>query len=163
MKLKDFLRWTTLILFLVLAIPVMNGKKGSSADSSVTTKYIIGDWFAQVNMPQGDITFLMEMNILDTENCIIKCTWSGPYPTEEKSGKAKWKLDGDKLVITFLNEDERIRTDNIFDMENIYDISLKKNSLVIHNNPRFRNVDVKFGRGYKKRGFTEVIFPDDDD
>lgn len=162
MDIKKLFRGITLVLFLALAIPVIIAKNVRDADSSMNTKYIFGDWFAQIDIPQGEMTFLMEMNILDTKNCIIKCTWSGPYPTKEESGKAKWKLDGNKLVITFPNEEELITTDNVFDMENIYEISLTKDRLVILNSPQFRNVDLNFGLGYENRGFAKIIFPDDD-
>lgn len=60
-----------------------------------------------------------------------------------------------------MNEEERIRTDNIFDMENTYDISLTKDKMTILDNRQFRNVDVNFGRGYEKRGFAVIIFPED--
>lgn len=148
------------MLLLATAVPLMTAENGRDVDSNVNPKYIIGDWFAQIDLPQDEMTILMEMNFLDKENCIIKCRWSGPYPTEEESGKAKWILDGNKLVITFPNEEERIRTDNIFKMENIYDIMLTKDNLVILSDPQFRNVDVNFGKGYNNRGFAEIIFPE---
>lgn len=162
MNLKNLFRGITLMLLLATAVQLMTAENGRYVDSNVNPKYIIGDWFTQIDIPQGEMTILMEMNILDDENCIIKCTWSGPYPTKEESGKAKWKLDGNKLVITFPNEEERIRTDNVFHMENIYHISQTKDKLVLINNPQFRNVEVLFGRGYENRGFTKIIFPDDD-
>lgn len=162
MNLKNLFRRITLMLLLATAVPLMKAENGRDADSNVNPKYIIGDWFAQIDIPQGEMTILMEINILDDENCIIKCRWSGPYPTEEESGKAKWKLDGNKLVITFPNEEERIQTDNIFDMENIYDITLTKDKLVILDNRQFRNVDINFGQGYDNRGFAEIIFPEND-
>lgn len=158
MNLKNLFRVITLMLLLTLTIPVMIAQNGPDTDSPIKAECIIGDWFAQIDITQEEMTILMEINILDTKNCIINCRWSGPYPTEEESGKAKWKIDGNKLVITFPNEEERIRTDNIFDMKNIYHISLTKDKLVILNNPMFRNVDVNFGRGYENRGFAEIIF-----
>lgn len=100
--------------------------------------------------------------MLDTENCVISIKFSGPHPTEEESGKAKYKLEGNRLIITFLNEEEVIKLENIFDLENVYDINFTKDRLVILNNDQFRNVDVNFGRGYENRGFAEIIFPEDD-
>ncbi len=131
-------------------------------DSNSVLYDIIGDWFAQIDIPQGEITSLMEMNMLDTENCVISIKFSGPHPTEEESGKAKYKLEGNRLIITFLNEEEVIKLENIFDLENVYDINFTKDRLVILNNDQFRNVDVNFGRGYENRGFAEIIFPEDD-
>lgn len=150
------------MLFLIIAIPIMIAHNGKDVQTSVNPRYIIDDWFAQIDLPQGEMTILVEMNIMDSENCEIKCRWSGPYPTEEESGKAKYRLEGNQLIITFLNEEERIRTDNIFDIENIYDIKLTKDKLVILDNRQFRNMDVNFGRGYQNRGFAEIIFTDDD-
>lgn len=162
MKFKELFRGISVMLFLAFAVPMMIAHNGKNGNITLNPKYIIGDWFAQIDLPQGEMTILMEMNIVDSENCVIKCKWSGPYPTEEESGKAKYRLNGNRLTITFLNEEERIRTDNIFDMENIYDITLTKDRLVILDNRQFRNVDVNFGRGYKNRGFAKIIFPEDD-
>lgn len=160
MKTYDLFRGIALMLFLTFTIPVIIAENKIDTERTLNKKYIIGDWFAQIDLPQEEMTILMEMSFLNKENCIIKCIWSGPYPTEEESGKAKWKLDGNKLVITFPNEEERIRTDNIFKMENIYDITLTKDKLVILSDPQFRNVDVNFGKGYDNRGFAEIIFPE---
>lgn len=154
MKFKELFRGITLTLFLAIAANVMIAQNKSMR--------IIGDWFAQIDMPQAEITCLMEMNILDGENCVIWIKFSGPYPSEEESGKAKYKLEGNKLVVTFLNEEEVIKLENIFDLENVYDISLSKDRLVILDNEQFRKVDVNFGRGYANRGFAEIIFPEDD-
>ena len=161
MNLKNLYRGIALMLFLIMSIPMALARNGKDVQTIVNPTYIIGDWFAQIDLPQGEMTILMEMNILDSENCEIKCRWSGPYPTEEESGRAKYRLKGNQLIITFINEEERIRTDNIFDMENIYDITLTKDQLVILDNRQFRNVDVNFGRGYENRGFAEIIFPED--
>lgn len=30
--------------------------------------------------------------------------------------------------------------------------------LVIENSPQFRNIDINFGRGYKNRGFSKIVF-----
>lgn len=162
MNQKSLFRVVALVLFLAVSVAVMMAKSESDTECNVNPEYIIGDWFAQIDIPQNEMTIQMEMNIIDGGNCMIKCTWSGPYPTEEESGNARWKLDGNKLIITFPNEEERIRTDHIFGMENIYDITLAKERLVIVNNRQFRNVDVNFGRGYENRGFAEIIFPEDD-
>lgn len=115
MNLKNLYRWIALMLFLIMSIPLALARNGKDVQTIVNPKYIIGDWFAQIDLPQGEMTILMEMNILDSENCEIKCIWSRPYPTEEESGKAKYRLKGNQLIITFINEEERIRTDNIFD------------------------------------------------
>lgn len=144
-----------------LAVPVKMAKNEVDAQCIVNPKNIIGDWFAQIDLPQAEMTVLMEMNIFDWENCVIKCRWSKPDRTKEEAGKAKYKLRGNQLIITFLNEEELIRTDNVFDMENIYDITLTKDKLTILDNRQFRNVDVDFGRGYEKRRFVEIIFPED--
>lgn len=114
----------------------------------------------QIDIPQNELTILMEINIADSENCTVKCTWSGGFPTEEESGKAKYRFDGKQLTVTFLNEEERIATDHIFGLENVYDVSLAPDSLVILKNRQFRGVDVNFGRGYQNRGFAKIIFGD---
>lgn len=62
--------------------------------------------------------------------------------------------------MTFLNEEERIATDHIFGLENVYDVSLTPDRLVILKNRQFRGVDVNFGRGYQNRGFAKIIFGD---
>lgn len=162
MKFKDLFRRITLTLFLAIAANVMIAQNKSNVHNIVNPEYIIGDWFAQIDMPQGEITCLMEMNMLDGENCVIWIKFSGSVPSEEESGKAKYKLEGNKLVIKFLNEEEVIKLENIFDLENVYDINLTKDRLVILNNEQFRNIDVNFGRGYENRGFAEIIFPEDD-
>ncbi len=124
------------------------------------SRNIIGNWVAQIDLPQSKLTILMNINILDQENCVIKCKWSVPNKEKKKeTGRAKYYLDGNRLVITFLNNEEIIQTDNIFDKTNVYDISLTEDKLVILNNRQFRNVDVTFGRGYKNRGFAKIIFP----
>lgn len=138
----------------------MSAKGHKDVDPSQYYKYLQGDWFAQIDIPQNELTMLMEINFLDKENCVIKCRWSGKYPTEEESGKAKYRIEGNRLVITFLNEKEIIRTDHIFDKENIYDIRVSKNKFVILKNRQFRYVDIYFGKGYDNRGFSEIIFPD---
>lgn len=162
MNFKKLFRGITVMFFIAISIPMMIAQTGNNVQSITNPMSIIGDWFAQIDIPQGEMTILMEMNILDSENCEIKCRWSGPYPTEVESGKAKYRLNGNQLVITFLNEEERIRTDNIFDMENTYEIALTKDKLIILDNRQFRNVDVNFGKGYDNRGFAEIIFPEDD-
>lgn len=128
--------------------------------ATATDSIIIGDWFAQIDIPQNDLTILMEINIADSENCTVKCTWSGAFPTEEESGKAKYRFDGNQLTVTFLNEEERIATDHIFELENVYDVRLTPDRLIILKNPQFREVDVNFGRGYQNRGFAKIIFDD---
>lgn len=161
MNIKQLFRGVVVMLFIATTVPMMMAKNEVDAQCIVNTKHIIGDWFAQIDLPQGEMTILIEMNIRDSENCVIKCRWSGPYPTVEEAGKAKYRLRGNQLIITFLNEEERIRTDNIFDMENTYDISLTKDKMTILDNRQFRNVDVNFGRGYEKREFAVIIFPED--
>lgn len=161
MTLKNCVRVIAFMLFFAIAVPGMIAKNGANADGRVNKKYLVGDWFAQIDIPQGETRILMEINILDSKNCVIKCRWISPGATEKKSGKAKYRLKGNQLTITFLNEDELIRTDHIFNMKNIYDISLTRDNLVIHNNKQFRNVDITFGRGYNNRGFAEILFPED--
>lgn len=80
----------------------------ASLRAATAADSIIGDWFAQIDIPQNELTILMEINIADSENCTVKCTWSGGFPTEEESGKAKYRFDGKQLTVTFLNEEERI-------------------------------------------------------
>lgn len=121
----------------------------ASLRAATAADSIIGDWFAQIDIPQNELTILMEINIADSENCTVKCTWTGGFPTEEESGKAKYRFDGKQLTVTFLNEEERIATDNIFGLENVYDVSLAPDRLVILKNRQFRGVDVNFGRGIR--------------
>lgn len=132
----------------------------ASLRAATAADSIIGDWFAQIDIPQNELTILMEINIADSENCTVKCTWTGGFPTEEESGKAKYRFDGKQLTVIFLNEEERIATDNIFGLENVYDVSLAPDRLVILKNRQFRGVDVNFGRGYQNRGFAKIIFGD---
>lgn len=135
----------------------VDADKGRSIDNA---EWIVGKWVAEIDMPQAELKILMELNMKDRGNCTVKCKWSAPYESRKDSGKAKYRLCGNQLTITFLNDDEVIKTDHIFDLENVYDIRLEKNELVILNNRQFRNVDIHFGRGYKKRGFSEIIFPE---
>lgn len=65
----------------------------ASLRAATAADSIIGDWFAQIDIPQNELTILMEINIADSENCTVKCTWSGGFPTEEESGKAKYRFD----------------------------------------------------------------------
>lgn len=168
MELKSFFRKLVLvILFMGVAVPFLSARRTSSDTAVNNRASIIGDWFAEIILTEGvpgdETTILMEMNFLDKKNCIIKCRWSGGcYPTEEDSGKARYKLEGNRLIITFLNKKELIRTDHIFDLRNVYDITLTKDSLVILKNRQFRDVDVNFGRGYENRGYTKVVFPEDE-
>lgn len=127
----------------------------ASLRAATAADSIIGDWFAQIDIPQNELTILMEINIADSENCTVKCTWTGGFPTEEESGKAKYRFDGKQLTVTFLNEEERIAG-----LENVYDVSLTPDRLVILKNRQFRGVDVNFGRGYQNRGFAKIIFGD---
>lgn len=163
MNLTNRYHHITLIgLFFVLSTFFVSAKRTESGVDNNDSENIIGDWFAQIDLPQDKATILLEFEIADKENCTIRCTWSGPYPTESESGKAKYKLNENKLIITFLNEEELIRTDHIFQMENIYNIKLTNDRLVIFDNRMFRNVDVIFGRGYGNRGFSKIIFPDNE-
>lgn len=99
---------------------------------------------------------------MDDENCEIKCRWFNEYLSEEESGKARYKVTGDEPVITFLNEDEVIRTDNVFKRVNRYKVKLQGDELIIKNNRQFRFVDVTFGKGYDNRGFATILFPEED-
>lgn len=157
-----FQKITLIILFIGLNFTNLSATKTRPLPHIENPDYITGDWFAQIDMPQDGITSLLEMNMLDNENCIIRLKFSGPFPSEEEYGKAKYKLEGSRLIITFLNEEEVIQLENIFDLENVYDINLTKDRLVILDNIQFRNVDVNFGRGYDKRGYAEIIFPENE-
>ena len=125
---------------------------------SAKTDNIIGDWFAQIDIPQNDLVILLEFNLLDDENCVITGKWQCVSKSKEESGKAKYVFEGNTLIITFLNEDEIIRTDHVFYPENRYEVNFDGNKLTILNNRQFRNVDVNFGRGYENRGFAKIIF-----
>lgn len=120
---------------------------------------LIGEWFAQIDIPQNDLTILLEFDFLNSDDCVVKCKWmSENRATKEESGKAKYIMTNNQLIITFLNEDELIRYDHVFMMKNVYDIKRENGRFVIVNNRMFRNVDVPFGKGYENRGFAKILF-----
>lgn len=129
----------------------------------LTSTDIIGDWYAQIDIPQNDLTILLNFNLSDNNNCVVNCRWSsmsGQISPIEESGKAKYTLNDNWLTITFLNQEEVIRTDHVFDLVNRYQIVLKDDKMVIVNNRQFRNVDVPFGNGAENLGHAQIIFGD---
>lgn len=158
------------VIWLLISLVVFSGYAKTSSDAGnkaqataadTPSTDIKGDWFAQIDIPQNDLTILLEFNITDGRNCVVTGKWfdtTNPAHTEEESGRATYTLDGNRLTITFLNADEVIETDNVFDLVNVYDIRLENGRLTIVDNPQFRNVDVNFGRGYDNRGFAKIIF-----
>lgn len=133
----------------------------SAADggSAVSKGDLSGEWVAQIDIPQNGLTIMLSLDFTDAENCIVDCKWIGDNgEMEEESGKAKYSLDDNRLTIDFLNEDERIQTDNVFRIHNVYDVKMEDGHLVIFNSRQFRNVDVIFGRGYADRGHSQIIF-----
>lgn len=121
-----------------------------------------GDWFAQIDIPDNALTILLEFNLSGNSDCEIKCAWIDSESGElesEASGKATYSvIDGDKLEIKFLNRDELIREDNIFEMTNTYNFTIKGDKMIISDSPQFRNVDIEFGKGFENRGVSTIRF-----
>ncbi len=61
----------------------------ASLRAATAADSIIGDWFAQIDIPQNELTILMEINIADSENCTVKCTWSGGFPHRGRVGQSQ--------------------------------------------------------------------------
>lgn len=147
------------LLFIIFTAVTMASSANSTAN--VEKSDLSGDWVAQINIPQNELTIILSLNFLDGESCIVTSKWIGDNGMSEvDSGIAKYILKNNKLIIDFINEDERIRTENVFEMHNVYDVKMVKGQLVIFNSRQFRNVDVYFGKGYANRGYCEIIFPD---
>lgn len=125
---------------------------------NLTNDSIIGHWVSEIDCPQNDMTMLFELNFSDDGRCMIKCKWFYSKESKEASGKATYNLSGNLLMIKFLNDKEVIHKDNIFKQNNIFSIKIEKGKLIIENSPQFRNIDINFGRGYKDRGFSKIVF-----
>ena len=153
-----------LFLFAIMACIAYQSTKVSAKVNTLeqiqnlTNESIIGFWVSEIDCPQNDMTMIFELNFSDDGRCIVKCKWFYKEESKEALGKATYGLTNNKLIINFLNEKEVIRMDNIFEQRNIYNIKFKDGKLVIENSPQFRNIDINFGRGYKNRGFSKIVF-----
>lgn len=130
------------------------------ADNRPSKPSLTGDWFAQIDIPQNDLVIILEFNFTSVSDCTITCTWKRKGgETVTKKGKAKYrKLKSDTLEIKFLNEKEWIRYDHVFDMVNTYRYTFRNGKFVILPHRQFRNTEVIFGKGYKNRGYSKIIF-----
>lgn len=138
---------------------------GSNYENNVSTgkdNSVEGDWFAQIDIPDNDLTILLEFNLMKNSECVVNCEWidTESRSTEAKaSGNATYRVINDnELEIKFLNEKERIREDNIFDMTNIYRFRMQDGKMIILDNSQFRNVDITFGKGFENRGISTITF-----
>lgn len=139
----------------------MFAKNSISAQSQSmgNPKNLIGNWVAQINIPQSKMTILLEFDFLNKADCVIKCKWTKSDYSIFKYGRAKYELSDKQLTVTFLNKDEFIHRDNIFKFKNVYNIDFQEDKLLILGDSTYRNPDWCFGRGYENRGFATIIFP----
>lgn len=152
------------ILLVVFSFFAATTQLSAANESVIINKSnLLGEWVAQIDIPQNDLSFLLSFDFLDAENCIVSCKWIQKNDKiVEKTGKATYSLENNQLVIRFLNKDEHISYDHIFGMENVYTIRLKNDQLILVNSPQFRNIDVYFGKGYNNRGFSKIVFSHED-
>lgn len=140
----------------------VNAQSEGVAEAATAKTPLQGDWFAQIDIPDNQLTVLLEFNLSGQSECVVNCAWidsSNGEVESEASGKATYRVvDGDKLEIKFLNKDELITEDNIFEMTNIYNFELRGDKMIILDNPQFRNVDIEFGKGFDNRGFSTITF-----
>ena len=149
------------IVLLFIFFTAVGMLSAANSATTVSKSDLSGDWVAQINIPQNELTIILSLNFLDAESCIVTGKWIGDNGMSEvDSGIAKYTLKNNQLEIAFINEDELIRTDHVFEMHNVYDVKMVNGQLVIFNSRQFRNVDVYFGKGYANRGYCEIIFPD---
>ncbi|MCM1006138.1 MAG: hypothetical protein NC402_07565 [Prevotella sp.] len=135
-----------------------NVEKSSRHDDKDKEDGIIGDWYAEIYIPQNDLAIELEFNFNENKECEVKATWTKNSSSETERGRAEYSLRGNRLSIDFLNEDELITKDNVFSMHNTYDIELDGDRMTILNSPEFRNQDIQFGRGAENIGRNNITF-----
>lgn len=154
-------RIRTLIATILLTVGLYCYSAPSPETNPITAQTIVGDWFAQIDIPQNNLTIDLQFNLKADQSCVVKCSWSeiDGVTAIQHSGNAHYKvLTGNQLVIEFDSEDQLITFDHIFKMVNTYDFYMDEDKMVIYDCRAFRNVDVTFGKGYDNRGFAKIIF-----
>lgn len=159
---KIFVLSLVLLFAAVLPACTSAGKseKAVPEENQSSAPSLKGDWFAQIDIPQNNLVIILEFNFTSSTDCTVTCTWKGKSNGPViKTGKAKYRLfEPDMLEIKFLNEDEWIRYDHVFDMENTYQYTIRDGKLVILPHRQFRGTEVVFGKGFDNRGYSEIIF-----
>lgn len=141
----------------------MNDAKAEGAKkiNSKMNEAIVGNWWAQVDIPQNNLTIYMNFNLKTDGHGVVAVEWKGTDGRERErseSGKVSYCVAGDKLKIEFESPEELIKTDHIFRMVNEYRFTLEGEQLIIKDEPMFRYTDIVFGKGYENRGRAEIIF-----
>lgn len=153
-----------LALLLSAAIPTYTSagtlEPNMPRDNRPSKPSLIGDWFAQIDIPQNNLVIILEFNFTSATDCTVTCTWKkAGGKSVIKKGKAKYYiLENNTLEIKFLNKDEWIRYDNVFDMVNTYQYTFRNGKFVILPHRQFRNTEVIFGKGYNNRGYSKITF-----
>lgn len=122
---------------------------------------VVGNWWAQVDIPQNNLTIYMNFNLKVDGQGVVAVEWKGTDGRgRERSerGKVSYCVAGDKLKIEFESPEELIKTDHIFRMVNEYRFALEGDRLTIKDEPMFRHTDIVFGKGFENRGRAEIIF-----
>lgn len=139
-------------------IEMRDSRKRNSKDRNSSSNQILGNWYALIQIPQNDLKIIENFNFYDDENCRITVVWIEDGDQYSESGEAKYYIKNDKLYVKFLNEDERIKHDNIYDLENEYDLNLTPDRMVFEKDEQTRGQDLIFSRNPNKPGECTITF-----
>ena len=117
---------------------------------------LAGDWCSEVILNDSKFGFWMRFNFLENSICYVSIAWYAENAIYSEGGVASYSFDKSTSILNlnFKTEEDRIRGEHYFDMNNMFKvIKLTNDTLMLKRNDYPNDDVIILGRGMigKKR------------